>query len=151
LEYTEEDDHYRVDIPEIVPYDTTRPYDIKKVIDEVVDKDSFLELHKDFAKNIVVGFARINGRSVGLVANQPRYMAGGIDIDSSDKAARFIRFCDSFNVPIITFEDIPGFFPGIQQEHGGIIRHGAKILYAYSEATVPKITVIVRKAFGGAY
>lgn len=151
LDYDEEDDHYRVDIPEIVPYDTTRPYDVKKVIAEVVDKDSFLELHKDFAKNIVVGFARINGRSVGLVANQPRYMAGGIDIDSSDKAARFIRFCDSFNVPIITFEDIPGFFPGIQQEHGGIIRHGAKILYAYSEATVPKITVIVRKAFGGAY
>lgn len=152
LEYEEKEaDHYRPELPEIVPYDTTRPYDIKKVIDEVVDQDSFLELHKDFAKNIVVGFARINGHSVGLVANQPRYMAGGIDIDSSDKAARFIRFCDSFNVPIITFEDIPGFFPGIQQEHGGIIRHGAKILYAYSEATVPKITVIVRKAFGGAY
>lgn len=151
IPYTEEDDHYRVDLPEIVPYDTTRPYDMKKVINEVVDEGSFLELHKDFAKNIIVGFARINGRSVGLVANQPRYMAGGIDIDSSDKAARFIRFCDAFNVPIITFEDIPGFFPGIQQEHGGIIRHGAKILYAYSEATVPKITVIVRKAFGGAY
>lgn len=151
LTYDKDDDHYRVDLPEIVPYDTTRPYDIKKVIEQVVDEDSFLELHKDFAKNIVVGFARIAGRSVGLVANQPRYMAGGIDIDSSDKAARFIRFCDSFNVPIITFEDIPGFFPGIQQEHGGIIRHGAKILYAYSEATVPKITVIVRKAFGGAY
>lgn len=152
LPYTEkEDDHYRVDLPEIVPYDTTRPYDMKKVINEVVDEGSFLELHKDFAKNIIVGFARINGRSVGLVANQPRYMAGGIDIDSSDKAARFIRFCDAFNVPIITFEDIPGFFPGVQQEHGGIIRHGAKILYAYSEATVPKITVIVRKAFGGAY
>ncbi len=151
IPYTKEDDHYRVDLPEIVPYDTTRPYDMKKVINEVVDEGSFLELHKDFAKNIIVGFARINGRSVGLVANQPRYMAGGIDIDSSDKAARFIRFCDAFNVPIITFEDIPGFFPGIQQEHGGIIRHGAKILYAYSEATVPKITVIVRKAFGGAY
>lgn len=151
LPFTEDDDHYRSDLPEIVPYDTTRPYDVKKVIEQVVDEDSFLELHKDFAKNIVVGFARIAGRSVGLVANQPRYMAGGIDIDSSDKAARFIRFCDSFNVPIITFEDIPGFFPGIQQEHGGIIRHGAKILYAYSEATVPKITVIIRKAFGGAY
>ncbi|MFD2133469.1 acyl-CoA carboxylase subunit beta [Pseudogracilibacillus auburnensis] len=151
VEYEVEDDHFRGDLTEIVPYDTTRPYDIKKVINEVVDQDSFFELHKDFAKNIVVGFARIKGQPVGLVCNQPRYMAGGIDIDSSDKAARFIRFCDSFNVPIITFEDVTGFFPGIKQEHGGIIRHGAKILYAYSEATVPKITVIVRKAFGGAY
>ena len=146
-----EDDDYNADLLEIVPYDTTRPYDIKKVVNEVVDEDSFFELHKDFAKNMVVGFARIKGQPVGLVCNQPKYMAGGIDIDSSDKAARFIRFCDSFNVPIITFEDVTGFFPGIQQEHGGIIRHGAKILYAYSEATVPKITVIVRKAFGGAY
>src|SRR5690625_2037323 len=150
-EFDVEDDHYRGDLTEIVPYDTTRPYDIKKVINEIVDPDSFFELHKDFAKNIVVGFARLKGQPVGLVCNQPRYMAGGIDIDSSDKAARFIRFCDSFNVPIITFEDVTGFFPGIKQEHGGIIRHGAKILYAYSEATVPKITVIVRKAFGGAY
>ena len=116
-----------------------------------MDYDSFFELHKDFAKNIVVGFARIKGDSVGFVCNQPSFMAGGIDIDSSDKAARFIRFCDCFNVPIITFEDVTGFFPGVKQEHGGIIRHGAKILYAYSEATVPKITVIVRKAFGGAY
>lgn len=151
LSFEEEDDHNRSDLTEIVPYDPTRPYDIKKVINEIVDKDSFLEIHKEFAKNIVVGFARIAGNSVGLVCNQPRYMAGGIDIDSSDKAARFIRFCDSFNVPVITFEDIPGFFPGVQQEHGGIIRHGAKILYAYSEATVPKVTVILRKAFGGAY
>src|SRR5699024_1907357 len=117
----------------------------------IVDEDSFLELHKDFAKNIVVGFARINGHSVGLVSNQPKYMAGGIDIDSSDKAARLIRFCDSFNVHIITFEDIPGFFQVIQQEHDGIIRHGAKILYAYSEATVPKLTFILRKAFAGDY
>src|SRR5690625_69761 len=146
-----ENDDYNSELLEIVPYDTTRPYDIKKVVNEVVDDDSFFEIHKDFAKNIVVGFARIKGQPVGLVCNQPRYMAGGIDIDSSDKAARFIRFCDSFNVPIITFEDVTGFFPGIKQEHGGIIRHGAKILYAYSEATVPKITVIVRKAFGGAY
>src|SRR5690625_19940 len=146
-----EEDDYNSELLEIVPYDTTRPYDIKKVVNEVVDDDSFFEIHKDFAKNIVVGFARIKGQPVGLVCNQPRYMAGGIDIDSSDKAARFIRFCDSFNVPIITFEDVTGFFPGIKQEHGGIIRHGAKILYAYSEATVPKITVIVRKAFGGAY
>ena len=149
--YDKEDDHNRSELTEIVPYDATKTYDVKKVINEIVDEDSFLELHKDFAKNIVVGFVRINGHSVGLVSNQPKYMAGGIDIDSSDKAARFIRFCDSFNVPIITFEDIPGFFPGIQQEHGGIIRHGAKILYAYSEATVPKVTVILRKAFGGAY
>ena len=146
-----EDDDYNSDLIEIVPYDTTRPYDIKKVVNEVVDDESFFEIHKDFAKNIVVGFARVKGQPVGLVCNQPKYMAGGIDIDSSDKAARFIRFCDSFNVPIITFEDVTGFFPGIKQEHGGIIRHGAKILYAYSEATVPKITVIVRKAFGGAY
>src|SRR5690625_5070149 len=152
MEYEKkEDDHYRSELLEIVPYDTTRPYDIKKVVNEIVDEGSFFEIHKDFAKNIVVGFARINGQSVGLICNQPKYMAGGIDIDSSDIASRFIRFCDSFNVPLITFEDVTGFFPGIKQEHGGIIRHGAKILYAYSEATVPKITVIVRKAFGGAY
>jgi len=150
LKYKMEDE-YRYDLIDIVPIDATRPYDIKKVIDDVVDHDSFFEIHPLFAKNIVVGFARINGQSVGLVCNQPRYMAGGIDIDSSDKAARFIRLCDSFNIPIITFEDVTGFFPGVKQEHGGIIRHGAKILYAYSEATVPKITVIIRKAFGGAY
>lgn len=117
----------------------------------MVDGDSFLEVQQDFAKNIVVGFARIKGEIVGLVCNQPKYLAGGLDIDSSDKAARFIRFCDSFNIPLITFEDVTGFFPGVKQEHGGIIRHGAKILYAYSEATVPKITVITRKAYGGAY
>lgn len=110
-----------------------------------------MEVHKEFAKNVVVGLARIKGDVVGLVCNQPKVMAGGLDIDSSDKASRFIRFCDSFNIPIITFEDVTGFFPGIKQEHGGIIRHGAKILYAYSEATVPKITVILRKAYGGAY
>lgn len=144
-------DENRVNLLEIVPYDTTRTYDIKKVIDEVVDENSFFELHKGFAKNVVVGFARIKGETVGLVCNQPKYMAGGLDIDSSDKAARFIRFCDAFNIPIITFEDVTGFFPGIKQEHGGIIRHGAKILYAYSEATVPKITIILRKAYGGAY
>src|SRR5699024_4051531 len=108
-------------------------------------------IDEDFAKNIVIGFARIKGQTVGLVCNQPKYLAGSLDIDSSDKAARFIRFCDSFNISIITFEDVTGFFPGVQQEHRGIIRHGAKILYAYSEATVPKITVITRKAFGGAY
>ncbi len=142
---------YRPDLAEIVPFDTVRPYDIKKVVEQVVDEDSFLEVQKDFAKNIVVGFGRVNGEVVGLVCNQPKFMAGGLDINSSDKAARFIRFCDSFNIPIITFEDVTGFFPGVNQEHGGIIRHGAKILYAYSEATVPKITVITRKAYGGAY
>ena len=151
IDYEDKESDYRSNLTEVVPFDATRPYDIKKVIAEVVDENSFFELHKDFAKNIVVGFARIDGHSVGLVCNQPRYMAGGIDIDSSDKAARFIRFCDSFNVPVITFEDVTGFFPGVKQEHGGIIRHGAKIIYAYSEATVPKITVIIRKAFGGAY
>ncbi|WP_106497207.1 acyl-CoA carboxylase subunit beta [Lentibacillus sp. Marseille-P4043] len=139
------------DLTEVVPFDAARPYDVKKVIEQVVDTDSFYEIHQEFAKNIVVGFARIHGQSVGLVSNQPKYMAGGLDIDSSDKAARFIRFCDAFNIPLITFEDVTGFFPGVKQEHGGIIRHGAKILYAYSEATVPKITVITRKAFGGAY
>src|SRR5699024_4514755 len=141
----------RPKLTEIVPFNARSPYDVKKVIQEVVDKDSFFEIHENFAKNIVVGFARIKGETVGLVCNQPKYLAGGLDIDSSDKAARFIRFCDSFNIPLITFEDVTGFFPGIKQEHGGIIRHGAKILYAYSEATVPKITVITRKAYGGAY
>ncbi|WAA11399.1 acyl-CoA carboxylase subunit beta [Fervidibacillus halotolerans] len=142
---------YRPDLPDIVPFDSVRPYDVKNVINEVVDPQSFLEIHADFAKNIVVGFGRIKGNVVGIVSNQPKWMAGGLDIDSSDKAARFIRFCDAFNIPIITFEDVTGFFPGVKQEHGGIIRHGAKILYAYSEATVPKITVILRKAYGGAY
>ena len=135
----------------MVPITATRPYDVRKVIEQVADENSFYEVHKDFARNVVVGFARIKGESVGLVCNQPKFLAGGLDIDSSDKASRFIRFCDSFNIPIITFEDVTGFFPGIKQEHGGIIRHGAKILYAYSEATVPKLTVILRKAYGGAY
>jgi propionyl-CoA carboxylase beta chain len=150
-EEKKQEEEFRSNLTDIIPYDQGRPYDVKNVIKEVVDEDSFFEIHKDFAKNIVVGFARIKGESVGLVCNQPKYMAGGLDIDSSDKAARFIRFCDSFNIPLITFEDVTGFFPGVQQEHGGIIRHGAKILFAYSEATVPKITVITRKAYGGAY
>lgn len=145
------EDDYRPELTDVIPFDAVRPYDVRKVIDQVVDSDTFMEVHKDFAKNIVVGLARIKGEVVGLVCNQPKFMAGGLDIDSSDKAARFIRFCDSFNIPIITFEDVTGFFPGVKQEHGGIIRHGAKILYAYSEATVPKLTVILRKAFGGAY
>ncbi|MEH7388613.1 acyl-CoA carboxylase subunit beta [Bacillus sp. JJ1521] len=146
-----EDDDYRPDLTDSIPFNAVRPYDVRKVIEQVVDEKSFMEVHKDFAKNIVVGFARIKGEVVGLVCNQPKYMAGGLDIDSSDKASRFIRFCDSFNIPLITFEDVTGFFPGVKQEHGGIIRHGAKILYAYSEATVPKLTVILRKAYGGAY
>ncbi|MEK3890807.1 acyl-CoA carboxylase subunit beta [Bacillus sp. FSL K6-3431] len=141
----------RPELAELVPFDAIRPYDVRSVINEIVDELSFFEVHKEFAKNIVVGFAKIRGEVIGLVCNQPKVMAGSLDINSSDKAARFIRFCDSFNIPIITFEDVSGFFPGIKQEHGGIIRHGAKILYAYSEATVPKITVILRKAYGGAY
>ncbi|WP_067728151.1 acyl-CoA carboxylase subunit beta [Oceanobacillus damuensis] len=141
----------RPELADLVPFNAIKPYDVKNVIEQVVDRDSFLEIQRKFAKNIVVGFARIKGETIGLVCNQPKYLAGGLDIDSSDKAARFIRFCDSFNVPIITFEDVTGFFPGVKQEHAGIIRHGAKILYAYSEATVPKITVITRKAYGGAY
>ncbi|UHA57989.1 acyl-CoA carboxylase subunit beta [Metabacillus litoralis] len=144
-------DDYRPDLTDSIPFDAVRPYDVRTVIKQVVDEQSFLEVQKDFAKNIVIGLARIKGEVVGLVCNQPKYMAGGLDIDSSDKAARFIRFCDSFQIPLITFEDVTGFFPGIKQEHGGIIRHGAKILFAYSEATVPKITVILRKAYGGAY
>jgi propionyl-CoA carboxylase beta chain len=150
LEVDEEDD-YRGNLTDLIPFDAVRPYDVRTVINEIVDEDSFMEVQKEFAKNIVVGLARIKGEVVGLVCNQPKFMAGGLDIDSSDKAARFIRFCDSFNIPLITFEDVTGFFPGIKQEHGGIIRHGAKILYAYSEATVPKMTVILRKAYGGAY
>ncbi|CAM3745621.1 acyl-CoA carboxylase subunit beta [Aeromicrobium ponti] len=147
----DEDEDYRPDLTDVIPFDALRPYDVRKVIEQVVDEDTFMEVQQDFAKNIVVGLARIKGETVGLVCNQPKVMAGGLDIDSSDKASRFIRFCDSFNIPLITFEDVTGFFPGVKQEHGGIIRHGAKILYAYSEATVPKLTVILRKAFGGAY
>ncbi|MGD6966941.1 acyl-CoA carboxylase subunit beta [Rossellomorea vietnamensis] len=147
----DEEDDYRPDLTDLIPFDAIRPYDVRKVIGQVVDEGSFMEVQKEFAKNIVVGLARIKGEVVGLVCNQPKVMAGGLDIDSSDKASRFIRFCDSFNIPLITFEDVTGFFPGIKQEHGGIIRHGAKILYAYSEATVPKMTVILRKAYGGAY
>ncbi len=147
----ENDEDWCEDLVDIVPIEGTKVYDVRNVIHSIVDDGDFMEIHKNFAKNIVVGFARIDGRSVGLIANQPKSMAGGLDIDSSDKASRFIRFCDSFNIPLITFEDVTGFFPGVMQEHRGIIRHGAKILYAYSEATVPKITVITRKAYGGAY
>lgn len=135
----------------IVPDNTNQAYDVKEVIAEVVDNGEFFEVHKGFAQNIVVGYARMNGETVGIVANQPKVKAGSLDIDSSDKASRFIRTCDSFNIPIVTFTDTPGYFPGVDQEQGGIIRHGAKLLYAYSEATVPKINVILRKAYGGAY
>jgi propionyl-CoA carboxylase beta chain len=135
----------------IVPGNPNQPYDIKQIITGCVDDGYFFEVQEHFAKNIVVGFARLAGRSVGIVANQPDVLAGVLDIDASVKGARFVRFCDSFNVPIITFEDVPGFLPGVNQEYGGIIRHGAKLLFAYSEATVPKITVITRKSYGGAY
>jgi propionyl-CoA carboxylase beta chain len=135
----------------IVPPASNLPYDIKDVIRRIVDHGRFLEVHERFARNIVVGFARMDGRPVGIVANQPAFLAGCLDIDSSVKGARFVRFCDAFNIPILTFEDVPGFLPGAAQEWGGIIRHGAKLLYAFAEATVPKITVITRKAYGGAY
>jgi propionyl-CoA carboxylase beta chain len=135
----------------VVPESPNQPYDIRDIIHAVVDDGYLFEVHEHYAKNIVVGFARLAGRSVGVVANQPAYLAGVLDIDASVKAARFVRFCDCFNIPLITFEDVPGFLPGVNQEHGGIIRHGAKLLFAYAEATVPKITVITRKAYGGAY
>jgi propionyl-CoA carboxylase beta chain len=135
----------------VVPAESNLPYDMKDVIERVVDNGEFLEVQEHFARNIVVGFARMGGRSVGVVANQPAFLAGCLDINSSVKAARFVRFCDAFNIPILTFEDVPGFLPGTDQEFGGVIRHGAKLLYAYAEATVPKVTVITRKAYGGAY
>ncbi|MDP8979502.1 MAG: acyl-CoA carboxylase subunit beta [Acidobacteriota bacterium] len=135
----------------LVPAESNLPYDIKDAIHSVVDDGEFFEVHEHFARNIVVGFAHMDGRSIGIVANQPAWLAGCLDIDSSTKGARFVRFCDAFNIPIVTFEDVPGFLPGTAQEFGGIIRHGAKLLYAYAEATVPKITIITRKAYGGAY
>ncbi|MBM4249082.1 MAG: acyl-CoA carboxylase subunit beta [Euryarchaeota archaeon] len=136
---------------DLVPENPAKPYDIKEVIRRVVDDNRFLEVHRDYARNIVVCFARLAGRPVGIVANQPAYLAGTLDINSSAKGARFVRFCDAFNIPLVTFEDVPGFMPGTDQEWGGIIKHGSKLLYAYCEATVPKMTVITRKAYGGAY
>lgn len=136
---------------EIIPDNTNKPYDVLDVIHSIVDNGEFLQVHRDYAPNIVVGFSRFNGVSVGIVANQPKYMAGVLDINSSRKAARFVRFCDAFNIPIVTLVDVPGFLPGTAQEYGGIILHGAKLLFAYGEATVPKITIILRKAYGGAY
>ena len=138
-------------LDELVPENPNKPYDMHRIVEAVVDDHEFLEVHSQFAENIIVGFARVDGRSVGIVANQPDHLAGVLDIDASTKAARFVRFCDAFNIPLVTFVDVPGFLPGTQQEWQGIIRHGAKLLYAYSEATVPKVTVITRKAYGGAY
>ena len=147
------DDIHREDerLDTIIPADPNVPYDVKEIIESVVDDHYFFEIMPHFAQNVVIGFARLAGRTVGIVANQPAFLAGVLDIDASDKAARFIRFCDCFNIPLITLEDVPGFLPGCTQEHNGIIRHGAKIVYAYVEATVPKITLILRKAYGGAY
>ena len=141
----------RNELEGIVPHDTHQPYDIRKVINGTCDKDSFFEIHKDYAENIVVGFARLAGKSIGIVANQPMSLAGVLDVNSSKKGARFVRFCDAFNIPLLVFEDVPGFLPGTDQEWNGIIVNGAKLLYAFSEATVPRITVITRKAYGGAY
>ena len=150
-ECTDPIDRADSELQTVVPVESSQPYDMKNVITHVVDDGYFFEVHEHYAKNIVVGFARLNGRSVGIVANQPAFLAGVLDINASVKGARFVRFCDAFNIPLITFEDVPGFLPGTQQEYGGIIRHGAKLLFAFAEATVPKITVITRKAYGGAY
>jgi len=144
-------DRQDAELGAIVPREPDRPYDMRDVIGRVVDRGSWLEVHEHWAQNIVVGFARLAGHPLGVVANQPRVLAGTLDINSSTKAARFVRFCDCFNIPLLTFVDVPGFLPGTSQEHGGIIRNGAKLLYAFSEATVPKVTVITRKAYGGAY
>jgi propionyl-CoA carboxylase beta chain len=148
-----EDDGDRQDfsLDTLVPPNPNKPYDMKELIAKVVDEGDFFELQPDYAKNILTGFARIEGSTVGIVANQPMVLAGCLDIDSSRKAARFVRFCDCYNIPIVTFVDVPGFLPGTAQEYGGIIKHGAKLLYAYTEASVPKVTVITRKAYGGAY
>ncbi|MCD4751812.1 MAG: methylmalonyl-CoA carboxyltransferase [Anaerolineaceae bacterium] len=147
------DDPWRMEeeLNTIIPSNPSEPYDIKEVISMIVDQGSFFEVHTAYAPNAVVGFSRLHGQSIGVVANQPNYLAGVLDIDASDKIARFVRFCDAFNIPLLTFCDTPGFMPGVAQEHGGIIRHGAKIIYAYAEATVPKLTVITRKGYGGAY
>ncbi|VEL29824.1 unnamed protein product, partial [Protopolystoma xenopodis] len=148
-----EDPADRVDMSlnTLVPSIPNKPYDMRELIERIVDEGEFFELQPDFAKNIIIGFGYMEGRSVGFVANQPLHLAGCLDINTSRKAARFVRFCDAFNIPIVTLVDVPGFLPGTEQEHNGIIRHGAKLLYAYAEATVPKITVITRKAYGGAY
>ena len=135
----------------MIPDDSSQPYDMLVAVEEILDEKYFLEIQADFARNILIGFGRLGGKSIGVVANQPTFLAGCLDIDASNKAARFVRFCDAFNIPLLTFVDVPGFLPGAEQEWGGIIRHGAKLLFAYAEATVPKLTVITRKAYGGAY
>ncbi|MCB9919809.1 MAG: acyl-CoA carboxylase subunit beta [Planctomycetes bacterium] len=139
------------ELDDLVPHESNQPYDMKSVVTSIVDEGEFFEVHERFARNLIVGFARLDGMVVGIVGNQPQFLAGVLDIDASIKGARFIRFCDAFHIPLVTFEDVPGFLPGTKQEHGGIILHGAKLLYAYCEATVPKLTVITRKAYGGAY
>jgi len=143
--------NFKKNIGDIIPSDPKQPYDVRDIIHALADDSKFLEVHELWAANIVIGFGRLNGETIGFVANQPMYLAGVLDCDASDKAARFIRYCDAFNIPIVTLEDMPGYLPGVDQEHAGVIRHGAKMLYAYSEATVPKITVILRKAYGGGY
>jgi propionyl-CoA carboxylase beta chain len=147
------DDVFRKDekLQTIIPDDPNKPYDMKEILTSVLDNHNFLEVQPHYAMNMIIGFGRLGGRSVGIVANQPAHLAGVLDINSSVKAARFVRFCDAFNIPLVTFVDVPGFLPGTTQEFGGIIKHGAKLLYAFSEATVPKITIITRKAYGGAY
>lgn len=140
-----------LDLTQLIPINPNAGYDVRQLIEAVADGDSFMEVQALFAPNAVIGFARLQGQTAGIVANQPMHLAGCLDINASDKISRFVRFCDSFNIPVITFVDVPGYLPGISQEHNGIIRHGAKILFAYSEASVPKITVLVRKAYGGAY
>ena len=147
------DDSFRKDesLDTLIPKNPNKPYDMLTIINTVTDRESFFEVHADYAKNIIVGFSHMGGMPVGIIANQPAHLAGVLDIDSSLKGARFVRFCDAFNIPLITFEDVPGFLPGTDQEWRGIIKHGAKLLYAFAEATVPKLTVITRKAYGGAY
>jgi methylmalonyl-CoA decarboxylase alpha subunit len=151
VEPTDDPNRQDESLNSIIPDNPNMPYDMKEVIASVVDAGSFFEVQEMFAENAIIGFARVDGRSVGVVANQPAFMGGCLDVDASDKIARFVRFCDAFNIPLLTFVDVPGFLPGVDQEHNGIIRHGAKMLYAYSEATVPKVTVITRKAYGGSY
>ena len=151
IDTNDESNHTDEELLSIVPVNPTQPYDMKKIITKVVDNGDFMEVHQEFARNFIVGFARLGGESVGILAQQPMYLAGVLDIDASDKAARFVRVCDCFNIPLVTFVDVPGYMPGTDQEFRGIIRHGAKLLFAYAEATVPKVSVIIRKAYGGAY
>jgi propionyl-CoA carboxylase beta chain len=151
VEPADDPERMDVELDSIVPDSPNKPYDMRDVVARIVDDGEFLEVHEHFAKNLIVGFSRLNGRAIGVVGNQPAQLAGVLDINASEKGARFVRTCDAFNIPIITFTDVPGFLPGTSQEWGGIIRHGAKLLYAFTEATVPKLTVVTRKAYGGAY